>query len=232
MKNFTTIESIQFDCCVNCAQYYNFFFDFVCYKSINSKTSCLFCAIIEKISCVTIKFLHKSHLNELQKIIQTYFNVLIRENFEIFENWQKQFDKKLKNWRKYSNRDVHFINKNVLKKFNLHRIFKQQIKININFMMLRKLIRQHFFFDMCNSHHVKNLNFNKNHHLEFVVAHLIDRMSKKSCSNCEKKNSFKQCIVMNDQNDTNFLSDDCINYAYEKQQCYQNEKKFWFEIFK
>ena len=217
--NDATIEFAQFFCCVNCAKYYNFFFDFVCDKKLDSKKSCLLCTMIRQSFYVTIKFCYESYFNDLQKIAQTYFVVSISKNHKTFENQQKKFDKKLKNWRKFSKKVVNFVNQQTLKTFYIHRIFTQQFFVIVDFNMFRKLFHKRVIninFD----HYLWNLNFNKNRNLKIAATQMIDRKYKHSCEYCKtKKNSFQKCVKMNRQNDVIILSDNCINCVHEKQRC-------------
>lgn len=97
MKNAATTKLVQFDYCVNCANYYSFFSNLMCFKPIGLKKLYLLCIATQKDSCQTIKPCIKSILDTLQKVAQTYFNLSIFENLKALENQQKIFDKKLKN---------------------------------------------------------------------------------------------------------------------------------------
>ena len=80
-KNFSKKQNFQIVCCLNCAKYYNFFSNFVCYKSFNSNAKCLLCIIIRKNSCVTIKIRFKLFLIVLQNVVQIYISVSSLETF-------------------------------------------------------------------------------------------------------------------------------------------------------
>ena len=225
MTDSTATGPAQSDCCVNCAKYYSLYPSLMCCRPMASEAPCLLCLAANRKACVTVKPSVRRYLDALQKAAQTYLDVPTSENRRDLENQQKRFDRKLQNRRRHPENVVNSVNEEALEKFSLHRILTQQTQVSANLSMLRRLPLQRTTFSMRPQHHVRDVDLDKDRYLEIAAAHLVGRESEKPCSTCkEGKGPFRQCIVVDRQDDAVLLGGNCTNCAHGRIECSHDDE--------